>query len=380
VRPSIGEAVNADRAPADEAQGAGLSPLFLTRKFPPAVGGMEILAENTWASLRQRFSGARLIANRHGNRMLPLWWLANVPRVALMLALRRADRVLTGDALAYALFRPVLGIARVPHATMVMGLDVTYDHRLYRALVHPALRRAPRVIAISEATARAAIDFGVDPRRVSVIRLGLPVPALEPHHKSEARQALRSALGVASNEIVALTIGRLVRRKGVLWFVREVMPRLPASVVYVVAGDGPMAVEVNDAAVRLGLTSRVRLLGRVDDETREELLLGADLFVQPNVRVPGDMEGFGLAILEAAMRGTLTVASGIEGIRDAVIDGQTGILLDAEEPAAWVERISTLVSDIAALHDLGWTYGQAARDSYGIDTMGEHLARLLHDR
>ncbi|HET9416856.1 MAG TPA: glycosyltransferase family 4 protein [Candidatus Limnocylindria bacterium] len=369
-----------DRAPADEAQGAPVSPLFLTRKFPPAVGGMEILAENTWASLRQRFPGARLIANRHGNRMLPLWWLGNVPRVALMLALRRADTVLTGDALAYALFRPVLAIARVPHATMVMGLDVTYDHRLYRALVHPALRRAPRVIAISEATARAAIDVGVDPRRVSVIRLGLPVPALEPRHKTEARQALRSALGVASNEIVALTIGRLVRRKGVLWFVREVMPRLPASVVYVVAGDGPMAAEVKDAAVRLGLTSRVRLLGRVDDETREELLLGADLFVQPNVRVPGDMEGFGLAILEAAMRGTLTVASGIEGIRDAVVDGQTGILLNAEEPGAWVERISALASDVAGLHDLGWTYGRAARDSYGIDAMGEHLARLLHDR
>jgi glycosyltransferase involved in cell wall biosynthesis len=92
------------------------------------------------------------------------------------------------------------------------------------------------------------------------------------------------------------------------------------------------------------------------------------------------MEGFGLAILEAAMRGTLTVASGIEGIRDAVIDGQTGILLDAEEPDAWAERISALVSDVAALHDLGWTYGQAARDAYGIDTMGEHLARLLHDR
>jgi glycosyltransferase involved in cell wall biosynthesis len=341
---------------------------------------MEILAENTWASLRQRFLGARLIANRHGNRVLPLWWLANVPRVALMLAFRRADRVLTGDALAYALFRPILAIARVPHATMVMGLDVTYDHRLYRAIVHPALRRAPRVIAISEATARAAIDVGVDPRRVSVIRLGLPVPTLELRHKLEARQELRSALGVASDEVVALTIGRLVRRKGVLWFVREVMPRLPASVVYVVAGDGPMALEVKDAAAALGLMPRVRLLGRVDDKTREQLLRGADLFIQPNVRVPGDMEGFGLAILEAAMRGTLTVASGIEGIRDAVIDGQTGILLAAEEPDVWVEQVTALVSDVTGLRDLGWAYGQAARDSYGIDTMGEQLARLLRDR
>jgi glycosyltransferase involved in cell wall biosynthesis len=355
-----------------------ISPLFVTRKYPPVVGGMEVLAENTWAALRHRFTRARLIANRHGNRMLPLWWLASVPRVAVMLAFRRADRVLTGDALAYALFRPVIVLARVPHATMVMGLDVTYDHGLYRRIVHAALRRAPRVIAISEATAHATIGAGVDPGRVSVIRLGLPAPALDRTDKSNARQALRSALGIAPHEVVALTIGRLVRRKGVLWFVREVMPRLPTSMVYLVAGEGPMAAEVRDAAAELGLAARVRLLGRVDDGAREQLLRGADLFIQPNVRVPGDMEGFGLAILEAAMRGTLTVASGIEGIRDAVINGHTGMLLPAEEPGAWVEQLATLASDPAALRELGWTYGTAARESYSVDAMGDQLARLLH--
>ena len=378
--PGVADTVSTSRSRARDPRPANGSPLFLTRKFPPAVGGMEVLAEHVWVSIRERFPGARLIANRGGNRMLPLWWLASLPRAAFALASRRARFVLTGDALAYALFRPLLAGARVPHATMVMGLDVTYQHPLYRALVHRALRRAPRVIAISEATARAAIDAGVSPRRVSVIRLGLPAPSLERRDKAEAGRRLRTTLGIGPDTVIALTVGRLVLRKGVLWFVRNVMPHLPSSVIYVVAGDGPIAPQVRDAVAELGLAPRVRLLGQVDDSVREDLLRGANLFVQPNVRVRGDMEGFGLVVLEAAMRGTLTIASGIEGILDAVIDGRTGILLPAEDADAWTQRVSSLVSDVPALRELGWEYGIVARKSFGIDAMGDELQRLLQAR
>lgn len=341
---------------------------------------MEVLAESVWASMNQRFSGARLIANRRGNRMLPLWWLVSIPSVAFLLASRRSRFVLTGDALAYALFRPLLVAARVPHATMVMGLDVTYQHPLYRAIVHRALRKAPLVLAISEATARAAMDVGVSPGRVSVIRIGPRVPSLKEKDRVEARQSLRAELGIGPDGVIAVTVGRLVRRKGVLWFVTNVLPSLPESVTYLVAGAGPMAPAVENAIGELEVGGRVRLLGQVDDGTRERLLRGADLFIQPNVQVPGDMEGFGLVVLEGAMRGTLTVASGIEGILDAVIDGRTGILLPAEDADAWIESISHLVSDVPALRRLGWEYGIAARETFGGDLMADQLEQLLQDR
>lgn len=358
----------------------GPSPLFLTRKFPPAVGGMEVLAENIWTSMSRRFPGARLIANRRDNRRLPLWWLASLPRAAFLLASRRSRFVLTGDALAYALFRPLLVAARVPHATMVMGLDVTYQHPIYRAIVHRALRGAPHVLAISEATARAAIDVGVAPDRVSVIRIGPRVPSLTENDRTTARQSLAAELGIDADGVIAVTVGRLVRRKGVLWFVRNVLPHLPESVTYLIAGSGPMAPAVEDAIGELGLAGRAKMLGQVDDSARERLLRGADLFVQPNVRVPGDMEGFGLVVLESAMRGTLTVASGIEGILDAVVHGRTGILLPAEEADAWIERISHLVSDVPGLRRMGWQYGVVARETFGGDLMADELERLLRRR
>jgi phosphatidylinositol alpha-1,6-mannosyltransferase len=244
-------------------------------------------------------------------------------------------------------------------------------------LVGPALRRAPRVIAISHATAEAAIARGVSPDRVSVVRLGIPPPEVGPESRRQAAESLRRRFAIGTDDVVMLTLGRLVRRKGVLWFVRKVFPRLPSNVAYLVAGDGPDADEVRKSVIALRLEERVHMLGAVDDSDRERLLRGADLFVQPNVPVPGDMEGFGLVILEAAMRDTAIVASGIEGIRDAVIDGQTGILLPSEHEDAWVERLTELVAAPADLRRLGAGFGRASRQLFGAEQMSRQMIRLL---
>ena len=63
------------------------------------------------------------------------------------------------------------------------------------------------------------------------------------------------------------------------------------------------------------------------------------------MRVPGDMEGFGLVTIEAAVRGTPVLASGIEGIRDAVIDGETGTLLPPQDADRWIEATSAAIAD-----------------------------------
>ena len=76
----------------------------------------------------------------------------------------------------YALCRPIFIAGHIPNATMVHGADITFSNRIYRMIVHPALRRAPLVIANSQATAEAAVSIGVRRERVSVVRLGITVP------------------------------------------------------------------------------------------------------------------------------------------------------------------------------------------------------------
>jgi glycosyltransferase involved in cell wall biosynthesis len=159
--------------------------------------------------------------------------------------------------------------------------------------------------------------------------------------------------------------------------VDAVLPRLPSTVEYLVAGAGPDHDEIQRAAVRRGVRERVHLLGAVDDDLREVVMLGADVFVQSNVPVPGDMEGFGLVAIEAAVRGTPVVASGIEGIRDAVVDGQTGILVAPGDAEAWTAALEHLLGDSSERRALGDAARRIAAEMYSERAMGEALVAAL---
>ena len=125
------------------------------------------------------------------------------------------------------------------------------------------------------------------------------------------------------------------------------------------------------------MADRTHLLGAVSDAEREDLLRGADLFIQANVRVPGDMEGFGLVTIEAAVRGTPVLASGIEGIRDAVIDGETGTLLPTQDPDRWIEATSAAVADADGRAEWGRRAREAASAVYSEAAMGRELLHQL---
>ena len=143
---------------------------------------------------------------------------------------------------------------------------------------------------------------------------------------------------------------------------------------YLVAGTGPDAAAIEAAAAANHVALRVHLLGQVTTEEREELLRGSDLFIQANVPVPGDMEGFGLVTVEAAVRGTPVLASGIEGIRDAVIDGGTGTLVPAADVDRWIEAVEVALADPAVLAEQGRRARQSHRPSTAKQRWGGHCS------
>lgn len=352
-------------------------PVFVTRKFPPSVGGMETLAAGTWRALTVIEPNASLVAHGGPNRSLIWWFPKAVITTALLILRGRADRILTGDALTYAVLRPVAALTAVPIITMAMGLDVTYENRLYRRVVHPALRKARRIIAISDATRDAVIAAGVTPDRVRVVRLGVAVPDMVPDDRRTSRHEIATGLDLPPGAWQLLTLGRLVRRKGVAWFVSEVLPHLPSTVHYVVAGEGPDLSHIADSARSAGVADRVHLLGRVDHAQRERLMCGADVFVQPNIEVPGDMEGFGLVAIEAGVRGTPVVAASLEGLRDAVVDGRTGALLPSGDAAAWIQALNQLLTAHEEVHELGWSRRAETVALYSENAMEVALGRAL---
>lgn len=350
--------------------------LYITRKFPPSLGGMETLAGNIWEAIRSIDPGAILIAHRGSVRTTLMWLPAALVKLIVALLRRRVDGAICGDVLLYACVGPLLRAARVPHGVVAHGLDVTYDHSVYRRLVLPQLRRAPLVLVISEATGAVVRSAGVSGDRIRQFTLGIPIP--ETTDVDAARSELRRQLGVPNDSLVVATVGRLVRRKGVAWFIDEVLPSLPDNCRYVIAGEGPDETLIADAVDRRRLGDRVHRLGRVDDRTRVVVMSGCDVFAQPNIAVPGDIEGFGLVAVEAAVCGSFVVAADLEGLRDAVVDGVTGDLLPSGDREAWITHLRTSLAD----PDLG---AKAERrraecvERFSTRVMAEQLSRILRE-
>jgi glycosyltransferase involved in cell wall biosynthesis len=311
---------------------------YVTRKFPPRVGGMERLAAELAALLAGAgpaevvaWSGRWLELPRFGARLLGLTGRARSPGAL--------PTLLVGDvALAAAL--PVLARHGAGRRVVVAhGLDVVWQPDAYQRCVRRVLPRFDAVLAISAATREACLARGVSPARCHVVP-----PLVRPSPAVVDRERLAQTLGVALGaRPVVVLLGRLVPRKGAVWFVEAVVPRLPEDVLVVVAGEGPDAPLLAEAVRSRGLGGRVMLLGGVCDTTRALLYGSADALVMPNLPQAGDMEGFGLVAVEAVMAGLPVVAADLEGLGDAVPSGPISWRVPTGDAAAFAVALGAAV-------------------------------------
>jgi phosphatidyl-myo-inositol dimannoside synthase len=263
-----------------------------------------------------------------------------------------------------------------------LGRDVTLPVAPYQRLVPRIFRALDAVFPISHATAEECLARGATPEQVRVIPCGVDAGRFPPvADRSAARRALASVqkADLPENALLLCSVGRHVERKGFVWFVDQVMLRLPAEVHFWLAGDGPMTPAIREAIDRHGLQARVRLLGRVTDEMLATLLRGSDLFVMPNIPVPGDMEGFGVVMLEAGMSGLPVVAAGIEGILDVVREGENGHLLATGDAAAFAERILHYHRDRVALAALAERAASCTRETFTWPAIADQFVNALRE-
>lgn len=255
--------------------------------------------------------------------------------------------------LAYCLSR----CFRRPYVVTVHGLDVTYNSPLFRVTVLPFVRRADAVLPVSKAAAKAAHAAGVAEEKIHIIE-----PAIHDKLYGAAdRTKLIKELDLAPDSQLVLTVGRLVRRKGVAWFIDNVLPALVEQfpkLIYLVVGDGEDRLNVEAAIQVAAMENHVYLAGRASDEVLQAAYNGADVFVMPNINVPGDMEGFGLVLLEASLCALPIVAASTEGIKDAVVEGKNAILVPVEDIAAYCQQITHFLQKPAYAK----RFGQQSRD------------------
>lgn len=305
---------------------------FVTRKYPPAIGGMERLSYELTTRMAQR-RPITVIAMRRRAWALPMFITAAAWRLLLASARGEVDVVHLSDGVLAPLAL-IPRAFRIPVAVTLHGLDVVCAGIAYRVWRTTFLRRFDAYVCNSPATREAAAAAGLSRPDLHVIGIGVDVPADVPPSRREPE--------------CLLFVGRLVRRKGLAWFVREVLPALAAEkpgLRLVILGDGPEREAVIAGAREAGVAERLSWPALRDDTQKAAWFARATLCIMPNIAVPGDMEGFGMVALEAAAAGCLVVGADIEGVRHALAHGRAGVLLPSQDAAAWARAIRDWLDD-----------------------------------
>jgi phosphatidylinositol alpha-1,6-mannosyltransferase len=207
------------------------------------------------------------------------------------------------------------------------------------------LAGAERIIANSHNTARILREeWNVAEKRITVLHPGVDTERFCPAPRD---LAVRERLGWGERPVV-LTVGRLQKRKGhdmlirALPAIREAVP----DVLYSIVGDGEERQPLESLVWELGLASHVQFRGEPADDELVQCYQQCDLFALPNREVNGDIEGFGMVLVEAQACGKPVIAGDSGGTAETLQPGVTGKVVNCEEPVPLAAAIGRSLSHV----------------------------------
>jgi glycosyltransferase involved in cell wall biosynthesis len=216
----------------------------------------------------------------------------------------------------------------------------------------------------------------IHPRHTEVIHNGADEQQFYPFSRTEVEQQ-RSALGLRDARLL-ITVGNVTERKGQDIVIRA-LPAILATwpnTHYLVVGLPSSKSQFLAIAEELGVEGHVHFLGRVSSEDLVTYLNISDVFVMTSKRTAdGDFEGYGIAVVEAALCGKPAVVSADSGLVEAITTGETGFLVPPNDPDATAECITRLLSD----DSLRTQMGDKARTRALHEQTWQHRVNEYHD-
>lgn len=336
----------------------------------------EVLLKNEPSPPASEAAGGNLTIRGFGR-------LPRVPRtpayaagLAACTLLRRPDLVISGHLHFAPAARMLNRLLGVPYWVVVYGMEA-WD------VTRPALRRALRdaelVVSISHHTRdRLLREQRLDPGRVVVLPCTVDAEAFRPAPRPAA---LLRRHGLDPGQPVILTVARLAgteRYKGYDQ-VLEALPRIRRAIPdvrYVLVGEGDDRPRIERRIRELGLEGCVTLAGFVPDAELADYYNLCDVFAMPSAR-----EGFGIVYLEALACGKPTLGGNGDGARDALRDGELGVLADPHDVPALAR---TLIAMLEGSHPHPLLYDppelrRRVVDAFGFVPFRRRLARIMRE-
>lgn len=378
--------------------------LVCSWNYPPVVGGIEVVAEQVAEGLHRLGHEVTVLAAalpagaaeaagtvevaRAAKKGIPRFLLHAVGEGARRIRRERPDWILcpslTSAPAAWWLSRRF----GVPYAVLVHGSDILLQSKVYQAAIRPLLRGAALLFANSRNTADLLEKRRLGRGPIRVVCPGVTPP---PPPGTEAGGKMKTLVAEAAGKPVLLSVGRLVKRKGVLEFIRDVMPRVRAEVPdaqYWVVGGEPGASLIHSERIGSALEETIRatgqegavkLLGRLPEADLAAAYAASKLFMFPCLDLPHDIEGFGIVVLEAALRRVPSVATRCGGIPDAVEEGVTGVLVPPGDPEAMATAVVRLLRDPARISSMGEAGERRAREEFNWGAVSARYAAALEE-
>lgn len=186
----------------------------------------------------------------------------------------------------------------------------------------------------------------------------------------DSREQIRESLNVKEDEFVIVTVAEFIKRKNydtMLNIIRGLKDK-GIKVKFLICGRGQDEEKIKQQIAELEIQEQVNLLGYRKDINR--ILTGADLFMLASFQ-----EGLTLAVIEAMSYGVPCAVSDVRGNRDLIVDNQGGIVVDATDDEAFVDRISQLINNKEKLTQMG-EFNKEESKKYDINIVLEQLAKI----
>lgn len=275
---------------------------------------------------------------------------------------------------------------RTPYLIYVNGGDLLRERRFAAQAARrwsgrQLYSRALGIVANSAWTAGLAREtlalFAARPVPVAAIELGTDPDFFSPRRDAAA---LRRRLGLGDGPLL-LTVARLVPHKG-----QDVTIRALASLAgdfpdlrYLVIGEGHDRLRLEALARELGVAERVCIAGALYDDDVAEAYAAAAVYVGLS-RVDNEInaEGFGIAFIEAGASGTPSVAGDSGGVRAAVREGETGLIVPPADVGAAAAAVRLLLSDDERRRRMGAAARRAAETHYNWDRVARETLEFAH--
>jgi glycosyltransferase involved in cell wall biosynthesis len=266
---------------------------------------------------------------------------------------------------------------RLPYGIIAHDVEVYQSHGNINDLIRRGtmLKEASWIAANSRHTKELLEAWRIPSSKIKIVN--------PPISEQAIRQSGGGYLAADDKYYTLITIARLVKNKGIDTVLQalRILDERAIPYRYIIGGDGPERKYLEGLAEELGMKNRVHFLGYIKDEAKWSLLRSADLFVMPSrVSRNSHHEGFGLAFLEAAACGIPAVGSRAGGIPEAVLHGETGLLVPQESPKSLAEALMFFYENPDTRQAMGKAGMKRAISQFSPKAIADHFQKEILGR